>query len=1011
MDDDTVDPKILLEVQLFGPPKVTWVDRPLPVSRRQVRALLYRLAADQRPVPREQLCFLFWPDTPESSARRKLTGLVNHLRRSLPTPELLITDDDQVRLDPERTWSDTVAFDRWGAQAGTLERAVGLYRGRFLEGFSLPDSPEYEMWAALERQTWERRYLDDLARLIKVHAANQAYDAAIRCARDYLAADELAEDIHRRLIELYAAAGDRSSALRQFDECVAILERELGVQPLPQTQAVYHAILDSQPLPSGVPDATPGWTILPSVNVGLVGREAALQQLAGAYDEAVAGRGRTVLISGEPGIGKSRLIREFTSRRQAEALVLAGTGHRDTQTMPYQPMVEALRPALRENYPWFEVSPSYLAEAAQLLPELHALYPDLASPAAGQGIQLRSRLFEALSNLTLALADGPDPLLLCLDDLQWADRTTLDWLAYLGRRIGDRRLLLVGAYRTEEAGAIAELRRGLSRLGSLSEVKLSGLDEAAILQGIRHAHGGKSVSGDRAAASRLQAVTGGNPFFFLETLRALLELDQPMQALSHLEDLPLPATVVEVVETRVGRLSPTARQVLEAGAVLGQTFTFELVQRTSGRRELETIDGLDELTDRHLLMEQPAGYRFVHEIIQMAVVRGLSHWRRRLLHRRAAEALEGLQPENAAALARHLAQAEEPGRAAVYALQAGRAAKTLFAHVEARSHFDRALDLLRQEAASLQEPEALVENQAFQVEALYERGWALRLVGDMDAYAGDLDEVARLAESLADPSTLAHLHWRIAYTHRWFCRYPQALEAAEKGLCLSQQTEDRLLEARCWREIGLAARETGDYGAAESALERSLALFTDLGEVVHRILTLGNLATLAWYLRDYPRSMELAQQALDLCEEAELPFQRRLPLGDLGAAAAALGDADLARRCLEESLSISREITDRSQEILCLLHLGWLSIRQKEPAAALQHLQAGLELAERVGSCTEQGWLLCGLAEAHLLMGDRPRAEQHARRALKRAGLTGRPYDEGLARRLCDRLKQDGKAR
>jgi tetratricopeptide (TPR) repeat protein len=153
--------------------------------------------------------------------------------------------------------------------------------------------------------------------------------------------------------------------------------------------------------------------------------------------------------------------------------------------------------------------------------------------------------------------------------------------------------------------------------------------------------------------------------------------------------------------------------------------------------------------------------------------------------------------------------------------------------------------------------------------------------------------------------------------------------------------------------------------------------------------------------------MELAQQALDLCEEADLPLQRRLPLGDLGAAAAALGDADLARRCLEESLSISREIADRTQEILCLLHLGWLSIREREPAAALQHLRAGLELAERIGSCTEQGWLLCGLAEAHLLMGDRRRAEEHARRALKRARLTGRPYDVGLAHRLCDRLERD----
>jgi DNA-binding SARP family transcriptional activator len=1007
---DTMDPKILLKVQLFGPPRATWADRPLSVSRRQVRALLYRLAAGQRPVPRERLCFLFWPDTPESAARRKLTGLVNHLRRTLPAPELLVTDDDQVWLDPERTWSDTVAFDRCDAQASTLERAVGLYRGLFLDGFSLPDSPEFEMWAALERQAWERRYLDALATLIKAHAANQEHDAAIRCARDYLAADELAEDIHRRLIELYAAAGDRSSALRQFEDCAAVLERELGVQPLPETQAVYQAILESQPLPTEVLDSAPRWTILPSVDVGLVGRDAALQQLEEAYEQAGAGRGRTVLISGEPGIGKSRLMQEFASRRQAEALVLVSTGHRDMQTAPYQPIIEALRSAIRASYPWLEVSPCCLSEAAQLLPELRTLYPGLTPPAAGQDVQVRGRLFEALSNLTLALAAGPNPLLFCLDDLQWADSSTLDWLAYLGRRSADSRLLLVGTYRTEEAGAVAELRQSLSRLGNLSEVKLTGLDEAAVLQGIRNVHGGNSVPGDRAAAARLLEVTGGNPFFMLETVRALLESDQPMQALSNLEGLPLPGTIVEVVETRVSRLSPRARQVLEAGAVLGQPFTFELVRRTSGRREMETIGGLDELTDRHLLMEQSAEYRFVHEIIRMAVYRRLSYGRRRVLHRRVAETLEALQPGNADALARHFARAEEPGRAAVYALQAGRAAKTLFAHVEARSHFDQALTLLQQEASSLQEPEALTANQALQVKALYERGWALRLLGDMETYARDLEEVARLAESQADSSALAHLRWREAYTHRWFCRYPQARQAADQGLRLSQQNGDRLLEAQCWREIGIADRETGDYAAARKALALSLALFTDLGEVVYQIHTLGNLATLQWYLGDYTRSMELAQRALDICEEAELPLQRRLPLGDLGAAAAALGDADLARRCLEESLSISREITDRTQEILCLLHLGWLSIRQKEPAAALQHLQAGLELVERVGSCTEQGWLLSGLAEAQRLIGKHEQAEAHAQRALKMATATGRPYDESLARRIWDRLEQDGKA-
>ena len=1000
-----VDAKTVLRVQLFGPPSTEWVDRPLAISRRQVRALLYHLVAGQDPVPRERLCFLFWPDRPEAAARRMLTGLLSHLQRTLPVPGVLLAEDDRVCLDPDRIWSDTAAFEQLSAQPGTLRQATDLYRGPFLDGFSLSNSPEFEIWAAVERQAWEQRYLEALAALIEFHADREDYAAAIACVRDYLATDELAEDMHRRLIEFHAATGDRGSALHQYEHLVAILERELGVGPLPETEAVYRAILETRPLPEAVLAATPRWTTLPSLDVGLVGRRAALSKLDKAFDRACHGRGGAVLISGEPGIGKSRLTEAFASRLREDALLLVGTAHRDTQTTPFQPIIEALRPALRAGHAWFDAPPCCLAEASLLLPELRTLYTT-SPPSTAEGAQTRTRLFEALSNLALALAAGPHPLVLCLDDLQWADETTLDWLAYLGRRAGDCRILLVGAYRTEDAGVVAELRRNLSRLGDLTELELRGLDQAAILQAIRNLHGGKSVRGDSLAAARLQEATGGNPFFILETLRSLLDLERPMQALANFDDLPLPDSVMEVVETRVGHLNSRARQVLEAASVLGQAFPFELVRQTSGRGEMETLDALDELVARHLLAEQMGEYRFRHELIRMAVYRGLSHHRRRLLHRRAGQALEDVRREDLAALAWHFERAGDQCQAAQYALQAGREAKTIFAHGEARGHFDRALDLLQEEAELIKEPEGLAANRRLRIEAFHERGWVLRLLGDMEAYDRDLEEVARLAQLLQDRRTLAHLRWREAYTHRWFCRYPQARQAAEEGLSLSRQDGDRLLEARCWREVGMAHREAGNYDAARTALEGSLALFADLGEVGYRIHTLGNLATLHWYLQDYALSMDLARQALKVCDEANLPLQRRLPLGDLGAAAAARGDVDLARRCLDESLSIARETADRTQEILCLLHLGWLGIRQGQPAEALKQLQAGLELAEEIGSCTERGWLLCGLAEAHRLSGEPERAVTLAGRALRLARATGRPYGENLARRIMDRLEQ-----
>lgn len=298
-----------------------WAGTHLPIARRQVRALLYRLVADSQPVPREHLCFLLWPDTPESSARRNLTGLLSHLRRTLPTPQMLLTEKEQVWLDSNYVWSDVKVFQRLSAmekpsgRTKALEQAVGLYRGPFLDGFYLPDSPEFEMWAALERQTWERLYLEALASLIEEQAARGEYAAAIAYARRYLATDDLAEEIHRRLIELYATSGDRSAALRQYDQCLTILERELGVDPLPETQSAYRAVLDGSPSPGTAPLVEPTWTTLPRLDVPLIGREDAIGRLVEAFARARAGHGGVVLISGEAGIGKSRLMQEFATRQ------------------------------------------------------------------------------------------------------------------------------------------------------------------------------------------------------------------------------------------------------------------------------------------------------------------------------------------------------------------------------------------------------------------------------------------------------------------------------------------------------------------------------------------------------------------------------------------------------------------------------------------------------------------------------------------------------------------------
>jgi len=241
-------------VFLLGLPLVAKTGNHADIPRREVRALLFVLAAHLEPMSREQLCFLFWPHMPECSARRALSHLLTHLRRALDSNVAVLTWDDQIELDPEHVWSDAVAFERLITGTGgprnvdALKQATELYRGPFLSGFSLNTSEEFEVWVLQERQIWERLCLEALAVLIEEHTMCHEYSAAIKYAQRYLDTDDLAEDVHRRLIELYIALGDRTAAIRQFENCAAVLGRELGVNPQPMTWAAYQVALGTLPL-------------------------------------------------------------------------------------------------------------------------------------------------------------------------------------------------------------------------------------------------------------------------------------------------------------------------------------------------------------------------------------------------------------------------------------------------------------------------------------------------------------------------------------------------------------------------------------------------------------------------------------------------------------------------------------------------------------------------------------------------------------------------------------------
>lgn len=978
----------MLEINLFGAPALFWESRPFQLKRRQLRAILYRLAAQMQPVPREQLAFLFWPDEPETAVRRHLTRLLSALRASLPHPQLLLITHESVSLNPALAGSDSQQFTLGIGHSDTavLAQTLALYRGPLLAGFSLPDAPEFEAWQAGMARHFSQQHLALLQSLVGRYTAAGDYPAAIRCAQQYLAADELAEEVHRRLISLFIASGDRAAALRQFEQCTLVLERELGVSPLPETRAAL-----SRPAQTSPAWRRPLPPVLPTLDLPLTGREEAMQALQKAYSQLRGGG--IIFITGQPGMGKTRLLREFLQGQ--EGLVLSGSSYPGSQTLPYHPLIQALRTAMSHTNLWTAVPTSWLSELLPLLPDLRALFPSLPPPLPVPPAQAQASLLAALYQTFRAFATQT-PLFLCLDDLQWADEATLTWLQFLaGQRESANMHILATLHFSQgdrlEHPVMPSLRQTLARAGRLATISLAGLTVdgvqrlLAVLPALM-----TSKPAMAGLAVHIQQVTGGNPFFILEILR---DLQEKGQLVNPPHDLPLPPTVRDAIYARLQNLTPVARQLLETAAVLHPLLADALLQQTSGRTPAEIADALDELLTHQLMqlsvLPAASGLAFAHGLLQTAVYQAISPWRRKLLHQRAGEALVLLNPDNAAVLAHHFLQAGVVETAVTYYQQAANQAHATHAYATALDHVNQAFALLPE----LPDPSPVHL-------ALLRQRLALQRVlvhlADWQADAAALLAAAQLAGETG--AELEALEAQISL-HVLQSDFAQVEETAGRALTLAQQAGDLAAEARIRQTLGWHLADA--LGRSREGLDQllqacRLAQETGAQQVLYQALC--NLAFVQRAEGQCAAARASALQALTLAgftpkSEPHPTFADALR--ELGEANAYLGRWEEAWNQLRPLLTLYQTLNDPWAYGAVLYNFGLYSSNMGQHEEAIVALRRLVALSEAVGLPADSDygiWHRAGLGRVLLGAGRVTEAGELLVNLHAQKLAPGRPY-------------------
>jgi DNA-binding SARP family transcriptional activator/predicted ATPase len=915
----------ILRIRLLGGFNLSCDDLPVQAvnSGRLHSLLAYLLLHRDAPQPRQHLAYLFWPDATEVQARNNLRQLLHQFRHVLPGADGFLTadtntlrwrDNASFRLDVadfEHALAQAVAAaqsDGRDVQGAALAEAVGLYRGDLLPSC-------YDEWIVPERERLRQRYLTAVALLVHVLDAQRDYSGAIQYAQAWIRHDPLAEDAYRALMRLLALTNDRAGALRVYQRCVRILRSELGVEPGPATHDIYQRLVQTEaPLPSTAKHTRSFSTWLP-----LVGRQREWERLQSVWQRANDGEPSFLLVSGEAGIGKSRLAEELLAwASQHGAAVAKARCYALEGQLSLAPVIDWLRSEDLQA-PLAHLAPVWLTEVSRILPEILSQHQNLTRPEPIAEYGQRQRFFEALAR---AMHAGPHPVLLLIDDVQWCDPETLEWLHFLLRFDPSARLLVVATARAEELPAQHPVRSFLLHLGNtvgVTEIALEPLDAAETAK-LAAQVVGRDL--DISAALRLYRETEGNPLFVVETVHegmgpvrngaleaTLLETSGAVGPLS------LPPRVYAVIAGRLAQLSVPARELVGLAAAIGRAFTLDMLLRTAQNDEDAVVHALDELWDKRIVREQGAqGYDFTHDKLREVAYAAISAPQRRLLHQRIAQALVAAYAEDidlmCGQIASHYERAGKADQAIPLYQRAAVVAQRVYANDNALSLLSRGLALLEHLPTGMKR-----DNQ--ELGLLLAQAPILRVMKGWAAPEGErfLDRALALCDKIGNDEQRAQVLNGLQSVYVVQARLDRVQHVAGELEMLYQRslgtvpplfTAAMLTGARL--HMGLIAEASARFAEILAVHDPDqMRYHQEAHGVNYMVHTLAWQAHARWCL-GYPQSaLRQGREAVQLARDVEQPFNLALAAAYLALLAQLGADDASARDCADDALAIATE--------------------------------------------------------------------------------------------------------